>query len=68
MNNPESETRPEAATPVDDVRRIRTRLSRQFGNDVRKLGEHARRVAEEYRRKLGLKPAAPGERRSAENR
>ncbi len=42
-------------TPVDDVRRVRERLSAEFGNDVQKLAEHARRVAEEYRTKLGLR-------------
>jgi len=57
MNGTESESRRDAATPVDDVRRVRERLSREFGNDVRQLGEHARKVAEEYRGKLGLKTA-----------
>jgi hypothetical protein len=42
-------------TPVDDVRKIRELLSAEFGNDVRKLGQHAQRVAEEFQERLGLK-------------
>jgi hypothetical protein len=69
MSSPRPESRPEAATPVDDVRRIRERLSGEFGNDVRRLGEHARKVAEEYRDKLGLQVGTPtSDRTSAEKR
>lgn len=45
-------------TPVDDIRRIRERLGAEFDNDVDRLAEHARKVAEEYRGKLSLKPVA----------
>lgn len=44
-------------TPVDDVRRVRRKLSDQTGNDVNRLADHARRTAEKLRDKLGLKPA-----------
>ena len=46
-------------TPVDDVRRIRRKLSEETGNDVNRLADRAREVAEELREKLGLKPAKP---------
>ena len=46
-------------TPVDDVRLVRERLHREFGGDIRKLTEHARQVAEEYRQQLGLKVVQP---------
>jgi hypothetical protein len=42
-------------TPVDDVRRIRERLSREAGGDVYKLAEASQKVFEQYRRQLGLK-------------
>ena len=42
-------------TPVDDVRRIRTQHSHEAGNDVNRLADRARKVAEELRDKLGLK-------------
>ena len=44
-------------TPVDDVRRVREKLSRETGNDVNRLADRARQVAEKLRDKLGLKPA-----------
>ncbi|NLX13389.1 MAG: hypothetical protein GXY44_07025, partial [Phycisphaerales bacterium] len=39
---------PEAPGPtaVDDVRRLRERLSAEFDGDVRRLAEHAERVVE----------------------
>ena len=46
-------------TPVDDLRRVRRRLSEETGNDVNRLADHAREVAEELREKLGLQPATP---------
>jgi hypothetical protein len=52
-------------TPVDDVRRIRERLHRQFGGDVRRQAEYARRITEELRERLGLRPAPCGEQRLA---
>ena len=42
-------------TPVDDIRRVREDLSRQFAGDVRRLAAHAREVAEKYRAELGLR-------------
>lgn len=58
MSKIKSTPRQRDETPVDDVRRVRERLSAEFGNDVHRLAEHARKVAEEYREKLGLKPVA----------
>ena len=46
-------------TPVDDVRRIRRKLSEETGNDVNRLADRARRTAEKLREKLGLKPEKP---------
>jgi len=55
MSSVEPVVRKQEETPVDDVRRVREKLSAEFGNDVGKLAEHARKVADEYRAKLGLK-------------
>lgn len=46
-------------TPVDDVRRVRRKLSEQTGNDVGRLAERARETAAKLREKLGLKRAKP---------
>lgn len=46
-------------TPVDDVRLVRENLAREAGNDIGKLIEHANRVADELREKLGLKHPEP---------
>ena len=46
-------------TPVDDVRRVRRKLSEETGNDVNRLADRARQTAETLREKLGLKPAKP---------
>ena len=46
-------------TPVDDVRRVRRKLSEETGNDVNRLADRARQTAEKLRQKLGLKPAKP---------
>ncbi len=46
-------------TPVDDVRRIRRKLSEETGNDVNRLADRARQITEKLREKLGLKPAKP---------
>ena len=43
-------------TPVDDVRRVRERLSEETGNDVNRLADRARETAEKLREQLGLKP------------
>ena len=44
-------------TPVDDVRRVRRKLSAETGNDVNRLADRARETAEKLREKLGLKTA-----------
>ena len=46
-------------TPVDDVRRVRRKLSEETGNDVNRLADRARQTAKNLREKLGLKPAKP---------
>ena len=46
-------------TAVDDVRRIREKLSAETENDVNRLADRARETAEKLREKLGLKPAKP---------
>jgi hypothetical protein len=46
-------------TPVDDVRRVRRKLSAETGNDVNRLADRAHQTAEELRDKLGLKRAKP---------
>ena len=46
-------------TLVDDVRRVRRKLSEETGNDVDRLADHARQTAEKLREKLGLKAAKP---------
>jgi hypothetical protein len=47
-------------TPVDDVRRVREKLSARFDNDVDQLAEYVHEVARELRGKLGLRPV-PGD-------
>lgn len=42
-------------TPVDDVRLIRERLSREAGNDVYVLSERSQKIAEGLAASLGLK-------------
>jgi hypothetical protein len=42
-------------TPVDDVRRVRQRLSRESAGDIRRQIQQANQVAEHWRQKLGLK-------------
>jgi hypothetical protein len=42
-------------TPVDDVRRVRRRLSEATDNDINRLAEHARQTTERLRDKLGLR-------------
>jgi hypothetical protein len=54
-------------TPVDDVRRIRQRLSREAHGDVRKLAELSNRAFEKPRGKLKLKPAEPPTRKDRRN-
>jgi hypothetical protein len=45
-------------TPVEEIRRVRERLHRQFGGDVCRQAAYARKITEELRERLGLKPAA----------
>lgn len=55
-------------TPVDDVWRIRERLTKETGGDIAKLAEQARRTAEQLREKLRLKfddPPRPSPHRDA---
>ena len=44
-------------TAIDDVRRVREKLSAETGNDVNRLADRARVTAEKLRETLGLKPA-----------
>jgi len=46
-------------TCVDDVRQVREQLSNQFDNNVYKLGEHLRKIDEQYRQQLDLKTSPP---------
>ncbi len=46
-------------TPVDDVRRVRERLTREAGGDFAKLAEHALRTTERLREKLRLRFVDP---------
>ena len=46
-------------TAVDDVRRVRERLSRQSDGDVRALVRQGQKIADMYRGKLGLKVESP---------
>jgi hypothetical protein len=54
VTNPDDEL-----TPVDDVRRVRERLSREAGGDVRKLAELGMQAFEEYRERLNLRLVSP---------
>ena len=46
-------------TAVDDVRRVRERLSREANGDVNALATESTRLVEELRDKLGLKTVPP---------
>ena len=59
MSTLESSSPQTEETPVDDVRRVRRKLSEETGNDVNRLADRAREVTEKPREKLGLKPASP---------
>ena len=45
-------------TAVDDVRRVREKLSAEADNDVNRLADRAREIAEKLRDELGLKPGS----------
>ncbi len=59
MSRSEPATRKSEETPVDDVRQVREKLSREADNDVNRLADRARQAAEKLRDQLGLKPAKP---------
>jgi len=59
MSRPQATTRQREETPVDDVRRIRERLSREAGGDVHRLMEQSRKFLEEHWESLGLKRVSP---------
>ena len=59
MSDARTERTAREETAVDDVRRVRERLSREAGGDMHKLVEEARRIAEQYRQRLGLKTVKP---------
>jgi hypothetical protein len=59
MSQPEPTPPTAEETPVDDVRKVRERLDKEAGGDVRALAAASRRVAEELRAKLGLRRVAP---------
>lgn len=53
MGDATSNSPHEPGTPVDDVRRVRERLSREAGHDVRRLAELSRMTDADIE-KLGL--------------
>lgn len=55
MSNTKPASPTDQSTPVDEVRRVREKISREAGNDIGRLIERARAVAAEVREKLGLK-------------
>lgn len=57
MNRLKSAPRWKERTPVDDVRRVRQKLSQAMSHDINRLADHARTTTEKLRRELGLKPA-----------
>ena len=59
MSKPEPTPPSTEQTPVDDVRRVREKLSQEAGNDVNRLADRARQVAEQMRDKLGLRRVKP---------
>lgn len=65
MSETSANPRVREETPVDDVRRVRRRLSEETGGDVCREIEEARRTAEKLRDQLGLKPAEPVGRETA---
>ena len=59
MSNVKPSPRKVDENPVDDVRRVRRKLSEETGNDVNRLADRARQATEKLREQLGLKPAKP---------
>jgi hypothetical protein len=46
-------------TPVDDVRLVRQRHTRQAGGDIKKLAQQAARIAKRFSQKLELRSVDP---------
>jgi hypothetical protein len=44
---------------IDEIRAIRARISREHGDDVRRLGEHYMELQERYSNQLSTPPSAP---------
>jgi hypothetical protein len=61
MSQANARIRSAEETPVDDVRRVRERLDREAGGDVRALAQESRRVSDELLKKLGLRRAPSSE-------
>ena len=59
MTESQNEKPKERQTAVDDVRRVRERLSREAHGDVDVLAAESTRRVEELRDKLGLKVVPP---------
>lgn len=57
MNRANDVSRKTEETPVDDVRRVREKLSKEAGDDVQRLADRARQAAALLREKLDLKIA-----------
>lgn len=55
MSSAKPSPRKTEETSVDDVRKVREKLSREAGDDINRLADRAREVAESLRDKLGLK-------------
>jgi hypothetical protein len=55
-------------TAVDDVRRVRERIAREYGGDLAKHAEQTNRIAAEIRAKLKIRvvpPSTPAARRTS---
>jgi hypothetical protein len=53
----ECSTGPSKPDPlIDEIRAIRKEISDQFGNDVRRLGEHLREIDQDLDQREGLTP------------
>lgn len=55
MTNENTQPNPQSPNAVDDARRVRERLSADFGGDIRQLAEYAQRLAEQRQASLRLK-------------
>lgn len=55
MNKVKPSNNRECDTPLQEVRKVREKLSNDAGQDVGRLIERARAIADELREKLGLK-------------